>query len=235
MAAYTGKVKPGGTPDVRELAKLVITKVAVDDQMSNNCYVLRCRATDEQLLVDAAADAPRLLAVVGDGGLATVVTTHQHWDHHRALADVVSATGASTVAGADERPVPLARHALLISQNPATAAPRRVVTTPDGTADIARRHPVVTRIVVEAKDRRISRKRSLEELAEGLDQREIPRQRGLLEGRSLAPPVVIGQPVDSFAVEGAGEQPGGHWRIGDHSGPVAACPWNELEASVAVE
>ena len=63
--------------------------------MSNNCYVLRCRATDEQLLVDAAADAPRLLAVVGDGGLATVVTTHQHWDHHRALADVVSATGAS--------------------------------------------------------------------------------------------------------------------------------------------
>ncbi len=43
MAAYTGKVKPGGTPDVRELAKLMITKVAVDDQMSNNCYVLRCR------------------------------------------------------------------------------------------------------------------------------------------------------------------------------------------------
>src|SRR4051794_25149781 len=102
MAAYTGKVRPGGTPDVRELAKLVITKVAVDDQMSNNCYVLRCRATDEQLLVDAAADAPRLLAVVGDGGLATVVTTHQHWDHHRALADVVSATGASTLAGADD-------------------------------------------------------------------------------------------------------------------------------------
>ena len=102
MAAYTGKVKPGGTPDVRELAKLVITKVAVDDQMSNNCYVLRCRATDEQLLVDAAADAPRLLAVVGDGGLETVVTTHRHWDHHRALADVVSATGALTVAGADD-------------------------------------------------------------------------------------------------------------------------------------
>jgi glyoxylase-like metal-dependent hydrolase (beta-lactamase superfamily II) len=102
MAAYSGKVRPGGTPDVRELAKLVITKVAVDDTMSNNCYVLRCRATDEQLLVDAAADAPRLLTVVGDSGLATVVTTHQHWDHHRALADVVSATGADTVAGADD-------------------------------------------------------------------------------------------------------------------------------------
>ncbi len=34
--------------------------------------------------------------MIGDGGLATVVTTHQHWDHHRALADVVAATGATT-------------------------------------------------------------------------------------------------------------------------------------------
>ncbi|MDQ6641121.1 MAG: MBL fold metallo-hydrolase [Actinomycetota bacterium] len=102
MANYTGKVKPGGTPDVRELQELIITKLAVDDQMSNNCYVLRCRQTDEQLLIDAADDAPRLLEVVGDAGLVTVATTHQHWDHHRALAEVVTATRATTVAGADD-------------------------------------------------------------------------------------------------------------------------------------
>ncbi len=65
---YTGEVTPGGTPDVRELQHLIITKVAVDDQMSNNCYVLRCRATDEQVLIDAAADAPTLLQVLGDAG-----------------------------------------------------------------------------------------------------------------------------------------------------------------------
>ncbi|MEP6816706.1 MAG: MBL fold metallo-hydrolase [Marmoricola sp.] len=102
MATYTGKVKPGGTPDVLELQRLIITKIAVDEKMSNNCYVLRCRLTDEQLLIDAAADAPRLLEVVGEGGLATVVTTHQHWDHHRALAEVAAATGASTIAGTDD-------------------------------------------------------------------------------------------------------------------------------------
>src|SRR5207249_2871169 len=34
-----------------------------------------------------------------DAQLTTVVTTHQHWDHHRALAEVVSVTGAETVAG----------------------------------------------------------------------------------------------------------------------------------------
>jgi glyoxylase-like metal-dependent hydrolase (beta-lactamase superfamily II) len=102
MATYTGEVTPGGPPDTRELAQLVITKVAVDPKMHNNAYLLRCRNTDEQLLVDAAADAPVLRQVIGEGGLAGVVTTHQHWDHHRALADVVEATGARVYAGSPD-------------------------------------------------------------------------------------------------------------------------------------
>ena len=96
---YTGDVEPGGSPDVRELAALTITKVAVDQQMSNNCYLLTCRDTGAQVLVDAAAEPERLLPLVGDAGLTTVVTTHQHWDHHRALRAVVDATGAAVVAG----------------------------------------------------------------------------------------------------------------------------------------
>jgi len=107
--SYHGKVTPGGTPDVRELPHLVITKLAVSE-MANNVYLLRCRDTDDQLLIDAADDAPRILSLVGGDGLSTVVTTHQHWDHHRALAAVVDATGAETVAGtddADELPVPV--------------------------------------------------------------------------------------------------------------------------------
>jgi glyoxylase-like metal-dependent hydrolase (beta-lactamase superfamily II) len=99
MATYTGEVRPGGTPDVRELSRLIITKLAVDPQMSNNCYVLRCRATDEQVLIDAADDAPALLRLLGEDGATKVITTHQHWDHHRALKDVTAATGAVTVAG----------------------------------------------------------------------------------------------------------------------------------------
>src|SRR3954447_9096369 len=67
--------------------------------MSNNCYLLRCTDTGDQVLVDAAAEAPRLLELIGDGGLTSVVTTHQHWDHHRALAEVVQTTGATVVAG----------------------------------------------------------------------------------------------------------------------------------------
>ena len=96
---YTGDVTPGGGPQVRDLGCLRLTKLAVDPEMSNNCYLLQCTETGEQLLVDAASEAPALLELLGDGGLATVVTTHQHWDHHRALADVVAATGASVLVG----------------------------------------------------------------------------------------------------------------------------------------
>ena len=98
---YHGKVKPGGPPDVRELAQLIITKKSVGE-LDNNAYLLRCRRTGEQLLIDAAAEPETLLRLIGDGGLATVVTTHQHFDHWGALAEVVAATGARTVAGTND-------------------------------------------------------------------------------------------------------------------------------------
>lgn len=97
--SYTGDVSVGGAADVRELGGLTITKVAVDEQMSNNCYLLRCSATGTQVLIDAAAESETLLPLIGAGGLTTVITTHQHWDHHRALAAVVEATGAQVAAG----------------------------------------------------------------------------------------------------------------------------------------
>ncbi|WP_121746435.1 MBL fold metallo-hydrolase [Streptomyces sp. E2N166] len=105
---YSGVVRVGGPADVHELKDLMITKVAVGP-MDNNAYLLRCRATDEQLLIDAANDAHSLLGTIGDGGLASVVTTHRHGDHWQALADVVAATGARTYAGrhdAEGIPVP---------------------------------------------------------------------------------------------------------------------------------
>jgi glyoxylase-like metal-dependent hydrolase (beta-lactamase superfamily II) len=98
---YSGAVKVGGPADVHELQNLMISKVAVGP-MDNNAYLLRCRATDEQLLIDAANDAPTLLTLIGDDGIASVVTTHRHGDHWQALAEVVAATGARTYAGRDD-------------------------------------------------------------------------------------------------------------------------------------
>lgn len=99
--SYHGKVKPGGPADVRELQELMITKMSVGE-LDNNAYLLRCRRTDEQVLIDAAAEPARLMQLVGEDGLARVVTTHQHADHWGALADIVKATDAQTVAGAED-------------------------------------------------------------------------------------------------------------------------------------
>ena len=100
---YTGDVTPGGPADTRAAAGLTIRKASVGT-MDNNVYLLTCTQTGEQLLLDAADDAARLLALVeeGSGRLGAVLTTHRHWDHHRALADVAAATDAQTLAGADD-------------------------------------------------------------------------------------------------------------------------------------
>jgi glyoxylase-like metal-dependent hydrolase (beta-lactamase superfamily II) len=108
MTEYHGNVKVGGPVQTHELARLMITKVAVGP-MDNDAYLLRCRLTDEQVLIDAANDAGTLLNLIGSGGLARVITTHQHRDHWQALAEVVAQTNAITVAGrpdVDGIPVP---------------------------------------------------------------------------------------------------------------------------------
>ena len=94
---YNGRVTVGGPADVHELGGLVISKLAVGPY-NNNAYLLRCRDTGEQVLVDAAAEPERLLELIGPEGVSLIVTTHQHLDHWQALAEVVAATGAPTAA-----------------------------------------------------------------------------------------------------------------------------------------
>jgi glyoxylase-like metal-dependent hydrolase (beta-lactamase superfamily II) len=110
---YSGDVVPGGASDVRQLDAVAIRKASVGT-LDNNAYLLTCLTTGAQLLVDAADDGPRLRALVdeGTGRLDVIVTTHQHWDHHRALAELVRSTGCVTAAGeddADALPVPTDR------------------------------------------------------------------------------------------------------------------------------
>jgi glyoxylase-like metal-dependent hydrolase (beta-lactamase superfamily II) len=116
---YTGQVAQGGDADLKELRDVAIRKASVS-AMDNNAYLLTCRATGVQALIDAADDAPRLLRLVEQGadsggrGLDLVVTTHQHWDHHRALADLLAATGARSAAGRqDAEALPVAPDLLL--------------------------------------------------------------------------------------------------------------------------
>lgn len=96
-------VEPGGPSWVTNLGTAMVRKASVSS-MDNNAYLVTCRQTGEQLLVDAAADADRLDALVaeGSGQLDVVVTTHRHGDHHEALAEVVARHAPRTAAGADD-------------------------------------------------------------------------------------------------------------------------------------
>ena len=110
---YTGNVTPGGPPDKRVLDSLVLTKLCVGPT-ENNAYLLECRTTGTLVLVDAADEADRLLALVGSRPLSSVVTTHRHRDHWQALAEVTAATGAATAAGRhDAEGIPVATGTVL--------------------------------------------------------------------------------------------------------------------------
>jgi glyoxylase-like metal-dependent hydrolase (beta-lactamase superfamily II) len=95
---YNGEVEVGGPVQVQDAGDLEITKFAVGP-LANNVYLLRCTVTGERVLIDAADESERVLAEIGADGIARVVTTHRHLDHWQALAAVVDATGAQTVAG----------------------------------------------------------------------------------------------------------------------------------------
>ncbi|MHA3947613.1 MBL fold metallo-hydrolase [Cellulomonas bogoriensis] len=109
--AYTGDVVVHGPSDTRTLDALVIRKASVGP-MDNNTYLLTCRHTGRQLLIDAAADPERLLGLVREGSrsatLESVVTTHRHRDHHDGLESLVAVTGARSFAGtADAHALPV--------------------------------------------------------------------------------------------------------------------------------
>jgi glyoxylase-like metal-dependent hydrolase (beta-lactamase superfamily II) len=85
---------------VRELPHLLISKIAVGP-LDNNAYLLRCRSTGEQLLIDAAAEPEVLLDLVGDSGLATIVTTHSRSVAHPLDAEVLGDLVDETVIDND--------------------------------------------------------------------------------------------------------------------------------------
>jgi glyoxylase-like metal-dependent hydrolase (beta-lactamase superfamily II) len=100
---YTGAVQVGGKAHVRELSHLMINKLAVGPY-NNNTYLLRCRSTGSQILIDAAAEPDRIMTLIGPGSLEKIVTTHGHMDHWQGLAEVVALTGAATAAPSADIP-----------------------------------------------------------------------------------------------------------------------------------
>lgn len=94
---YTGNVSGKLAPEIRELQDVRIAKMSVGP-FDNNSYLLTCKRTGEQLLIDAAHESDRLLDLIGSGGLSAVFTTHSHPDHWQALDTILEKTGALSFA-----------------------------------------------------------------------------------------------------------------------------------------
>ena len=62
-----------------EVHKLVVGPV------DNNVFVVRCRATGDAVLIDAANEHDRLLELCTTLGVRRVLETHGHWDHIQAI------------------------------------------------------------------------------------------------------------------------------------------------------
>ena len=106
---YDGRVTPGGPWAVRELPEATIYKLAVSE-MSNNVYLIEDRVSHDAILIDAADDWPAIAAMIENSAarVRTILTTHRHWDHVRALQEAAEATGAQTAAGvADVDAIPV--------------------------------------------------------------------------------------------------------------------------------
>lgn len=96
-----------------DLPELTIRSISVS-QMENNVYLLTCKSTGTQLLIDAADHPEEIGGLVAAGAadvssectacgnVQLIVTTHSHWDHVRALAEIKSRSAALTACGTED-------------------------------------------------------------------------------------------------------------------------------------
>lgn len=112
---YTGHLDGRLTGQRWTVGPARLTKISVGE-MDNNVYIVESVATGDVLLVDAANDAPQLIAHLREHApsLKEVLTTHLHADHWIGLAETVEALGLTTIASpgdAGSIDIPTDRHA----------------------------------------------------------------------------------------------------------------------------
>lgn len=95
-----GHVSPMSEPLVFELNDVTVTKLSVGS-MDNNVYLIQNGSS--AVLIDAAADSGRILNYFGAANIEKIITTHRHFDHLGALAEVAAKTKAVTICGRPDR------------------------------------------------------------------------------------------------------------------------------------
>lgn len=120
----------GGRVVLTEPARAALARTAPDVQAESNLYTkLDLQTALRPRRRVWGAGFSRTLGVLV-AALTVAASAALHAQAQGTLHVIVSLVDGS------QRPIPVARHALLISDNPATSSPRRVVTGADGTVDV---------------------------------------------------------------------------------------------------
>lgn len=80
---------------------MLVDKVVVGT-LDNNVYLVVCAGSAESVVIDASAEPDRILAMTAGTAVRAVLTTHGHWDHVGAAADVAAALPAPVYIGAED-------------------------------------------------------------------------------------------------------------------------------------
>lgn len=99
----------GSIKVVYDLPQVTIRTRSVST-MDNNVYLITSKTTGSQVLIDAADEPEAIMELLTsaaadtpcDLDLVSLITTHEHWDHIRALPDIVDRTKVPTSAGAPD-------------------------------------------------------------------------------------------------------------------------------------
>jgi glyoxylase-like metal-dependent hydrolase (beta-lactamase superfamily II) len=86
-----------------EDAQVAVHRLVVGP-IDNNVFIVRCKATGEALLVDAANEPDLLLATCQALGVGQIVETHGHWDHIQAVPALRDA-GYQVAVTAEDAPM----------------------------------------------------------------------------------------------------------------------------------
>jgi len=94
------------------IKEIIMTNVIKDEDIQieklelgpfgTNAYILICRHTNESVVVDAPADAAKILALLKGTRPKYILITHNHMDHTGALAELKSALDLPIAAHADD-------------------------------------------------------------------------------------------------------------------------------------
>ncbi|GAA1159473.1 MBL fold metallo-hydrolase [Nesterenkonia sandarakina] len=99
-----------------DLPAITLRRISVSE-MNNNVYLLTAKKSGVQVLIDAADDAGAIRSLLASAAadtpcplqLSAVLTTHAHWDHIRALEELLEAPAgapAASTADATDSPTP---------------------------------------------------------------------------------------------------------------------------------